>query len=67
MPVRSWRMEPVNLPTDRRDGAGPDTGEAATEVGLVVDLTDAATREVLETYIPLIQQGRGAEVLELPA
>lgn len=32
----------MNLPTDRRDGAGPDTGEAATEVGLVVDLTDAA-------------------------
>jgi predicted dehydrogenase len=31
-----------------------------------VDLTDAATREELETYIPLIQQGRGAEVLELP-
>lgn len=32
----------MNLPTDPRDGAGPDTGEAATEVELVVDLTDAA-------------------------
>ena len=31
-----------------------------------VDLTDAATREELETYIPLIQQGRGNETLELP-
>ena len=28
-----------------------------------VDLTDAATLAELETYIPLIQQGRGAEVL----
>ena len=26
----------------------------------VVDLTDAATRRELETYVPLIQQGRGA-------
>ena len=29
----------------------------------VVDLTDAATRAALETYVPLIQQGRGAETL----
>lgn len=28
-----------------------------------VDLTDAATAMELETYVPLIQQGRGAEVL----
>jgi predicted dehydrogenase len=28
-----------------------------------VDLTDTATSRELETYIPLIQQGRGAEVL----
>ena len=26
----------------------------------VVDLTDAATQRELETYVPLIQQGRGA-------
>ncbi len=32
----------------------------------VVDLTDPKTNEELETYIPLIQQGRGREVLELP-
>ena len=32
-----------------------------------VDLTDPATLEELETYVPLIQQGRGAEVLELPS
>jgi predicted dehydrogenase len=30
----------------------------------VVDLTDPATCEELEDYVPLIQQGRGAEVLE---
>jgi predicted dehydrogenase len=29
----------------------------------VIDLTDSATLEELESYIPLIQQGRGAEVL----
>ena len=29
----------------------------------VIDLTDPATLEALETYVPLIQQGRGAEVL----
>lgn len=29
----------------------------------VVDLTDPATLEALETYVPLIQQGRGADVL----
>ena len=29
----------------------------------VVDLTDAATRDELERYVPLIQQGRGLEVL----
>ncbi len=30
-----------------------------------IDLTDPATKEELETYIPLIQQGRGAEVLHV--
>jgi predicted dehydrogenase len=29
----------------------------------VVDLTDPATCKTLETYVPLIQQGRGSEVL----
>ena len=29
----------------------------------VVDLTDPATQAELETYVPLIQQGRGAEQL----
>jgi predicted dehydrogenase len=29
-----------------------------------VDLTDPATQKVLETYVPLIQQGRGGEVLK---
>ena len=29
----------------------------------VVDLRDPATNEALETYVPLIQQGRGSEVL----
>ncbi len=35
----------------------------SAERGAVVDLTDRATLEELETYVPLIQQGRGAEVL----
>ncbi|MBN2320662.1 MAG: gfo/Idh/MocA family oxidoreductase, partial [Acidobacteria bacterium] len=29
----------------------------------VIDLTDAATLQELETYVPLIQQGRGSEQL----
>ena len=37
----------------------------SAERGSVVDLTDAATCEELETYVPLIQQGRGGEVLEV--
>ena len=37
----------------------------SAEEGRVVDLTDSATRERLETYIPLIQQGRGTEQLPL--
>lgn len=35
----------------------------SAERGAVVDLTDPATLDELETYVPLIQQGRGAEVL----
>jgi predicted dehydrogenase len=35
----------------------------SAEEGRVVDVTDGATLERLETYVPLIQQGRGAEVL----
>jgi predicted dehydrogenase len=35
----------------------------SAEKGRVIDLTDAATQTALETYIPLIQQGRGAEQL----
>jgi predicted dehydrogenase len=31
-----------------------------------VDLTDPATIQELETYVPLIQQGRGREVLAVP-
>lgn len=31
-----------------------------------VDLTDPATQQLLEDYVPLIQQGRGGEVLHLP-
>jgi hypothetical protein len=29
----------------------------------VIDLTDAAVQQELETYVPLIQQGKGAEIL----
>lgn len=35
----------------------------SAEAGRRVDLTDAATRAMLDDYVPLIQQGRGAEVL----
>ena len=35
----------------------------SAEAGRVVDLTDAATRSALDDYVPLIQQGRGGEVL----
>jgi len=38
----------------------------SAERGQTIDLTDPATLEELETYIPLIQQGRGNEVLEVP-
>lgn len=34
----------------------------AAETRRTVDLTDATTQRALETYVPLIQQGRGAEV-----
>ena len=30
-----------------------------------IDLTDPATQEELENYVPLIQQGKGAEVLHI--
>ena len=33
----------------------------SAERGAVIDLTDAKTNEELETYVPLIQQGRGRE------
>jgi hypothetical protein len=38
----------------------------SAEEGRVVDLTDEDTRDRLERYVPLIQQGRGSEVLSLP-
>ena len=37
----------------------------SAERGSVVDLTDPGTRQHLEGYVPLIQQGRGAEVLQI--
>ncbi|MFT5301148.1 MAG: putative dehydrogenase [Mariniblastus sp.] len=37
----------------------------SSERGAVVDLTDPATLAELETYVPLIQQGRGLEVLNV--
>jgi hypothetical protein len=29
-----------------------------------IDLTDRAVQKELETYVPLIQQGKGAQVLD---
>ncbi len=37
----------------------------SAERGVTVDLTDPAVNAELETYVPLIQQGRGAEVLSV--
>jgi predicted dehydrogenase len=38
----------------------------SAEQGRVIDLTDDGTHDSLERYVPLIQQGRGAEVLTTP-
>lgn len=38
----------------------------SAETHRTVDLTDPKTQKALETYIPLIQQGKGAEVLHIP-
>jgi len=40
-------------------------GYMSAERGQTIDLTDPATLEELETYIPLIQQGKGAEILHI--
>jgi predicted dehydrogenase len=37
----------------------------SAERGATVDLTDAGTREELETYVPRIQQGQGGELLHV--
>ncbi|MDT8304934.1 MAG: Gfo/Idh/MocA family oxidoreductase [Anaerolineae bacterium] len=37
----------------------------SAERGMVIDLTDPAVVEKLESYVPLIQQGRGREVLHV--
>jgi hypothetical protein len=37
----------------------------AAEEGRAVDLTDSNTLERLESYVPLIQQGRGREALQM--
>ena len=38
-------------------------GYMSHEKGKVIDLTDSAVMEELKTYVPLIQQGKGAKVL----
>jgi hypothetical protein len=40
-------------------------GYMAAERGRVIDLTDAAIIQELETYIPMIQQGKGKEILQV--
>jgi predicted dehydrogenase len=42
-------------------------GYLSAERGATIDLTDPATQKELETYVPLIQQGRGGETLDVPA
>lgn len=39
----------------------------SAEEGRTVDLRDAETRAALDDYVPLVQQGRGLEVLPVPA
>jgi predicted dehydrogenase len=39
----------------------------SAEEGRTVDLRDAATGAALDDYVPLVQQGRGSEVLPVPA
>ncbi len=39
----------------------------SAERGRTIDLTDPAVQDELETYVPLIQQGRGGEVLTVPS
>ena len=40
-------------------------GYLSAETGKTVDLTDPAVQKQLETYVPLIQQGKGREVLRV--
>jgi len=40
-------------------------GYLSAEQGRTIDLTDPARRKELATFVPLIQQGRGADVLSL--
>jgi len=35
----------------------------SAEEGRVIDLTDASERAALDAYVPLVQQGLGAQVL----
>lgn len=37
----------------------------SAEKGKTIDLTDPAVQQELETYVPLIQQGRGGEILHI--
>jgi F420-dependent methylenetetrahydromethanopterin dehydrogenase len=37
----------------------------AAERKTTIDLTDPVVQKELETYVPLIQQGKGAEVLNV--
>jgi hypothetical protein len=39
----------------------------SAEEGRTVDLGDPATRAALDDYLPLVQQGRGLDVLPVPA
>ncbi len=40
-------------------------GYMSAERGTTLDLTDAAVQKELETYVPLIQQGKGGEILQV--
>ena len=61
----------LDIPSSRRavvfrSGASDVTtmaGYMAAERKKTIDLTDPNVQKELETYVPLIQQGKGAEVL----
>ena len=61
---RNWKKDTkLNIKYGRLITLIVMAGYMSHEQGKAVDLTGAQTLKALETYVPLIQQGREAEVL----